>query len=177
MRLKSTKFSGLKLIKTKIHRDSRGFFKEDFKQKLFKKSKFIFGCTSSSKKNVLRGMHIQAKVPQGKHISVLKGSILDVAVDLRKNSSTFGKYFKTILSDKNGKSVLIPPGFAHGFLGLKEENIVYYFNTNYRSAKNEIGILWNDKDLKIKWSVKKPIVSKKDKKNMTFSEYIDRFIK
>ncbi len=122
-------------------------------------------------------MHIQTKVPQGKHVSVLKGSILDVAVDLRKNSSTFGKYFKTILSDKNGKSVLIPPGFAHGFLGLKKENIVYYFNTNYRSVKNEIGILWNDKDLKIKWPVKKPIVSKKDKKNMTFSEYIDRFIK
>ena len=113
-------------------------------------------------------MHIQTKLPQGKHISVLKGSILDVVIDLRKNSSTFGRYFKTILSDKNGKSLLIPPGFAHGFLGLKKENIVYYFNTNYRSAKNEIGILWNDKDLKIKWSVKKPIVSKKDKKKYDF---------
>ena len=84
-----------------------------------------------------------------------------------------GKYFKTILSDKNGKSVLIPPGFAHGFLGLKKENIVYYFNTKYRSAKDEVGILWNDKDLKIKWPIKKPIISSKDKKNLSFSKFLN----
>ena len=175
MRLKSTKFSGLKLIKTKIHRDSRGFFKEDFKQKLFKKSKFIFGCTSSSKKNVLRGMHIQAKVPQGKHVSVLKGSILDVVVDLRKNSSTFGRYFKTILSDKNGKSVLIPPGFAHGFLGLKKENIVYYKLSNYYYPKYEGGIMWDDKDLNVNWPVKKPKLSFKDKNLLTYENFLKKF--
>ena len=176
MQIVKTKIKDLLILKTNIYKDKRGFFKEVFRKKILNK-KFIFDCLSYSKKNILRGLHIQLKKPQAKLVTVTHGRILDVVVDLRKNSSTFGKYFKTILSDKNGKSVLIPPGFAHGFLGLKKENIVYYFNTNYRSVKNEIGILWNDKDLKIKWSVKKPIVSKKDKKNMTFSEYVDQFIK
>ena len=176
MKIIKTKIKDLLILKTNIYEDKRGFFKEVFREKILNK-KFIFDCLSYSKKNILRGLHMQLKKPQAKLITVVRGKILDVVVDLRKNSSTFGRYFKTILSDKNGKSILIPPGFAHGFLGLKKENIVYYFNTNYRSVKNEIGILWNDKDLKIKWSVKKPIVSKKDKKNMTFSEYVGQFIK
>jgi|TARA_B110000438_G_scaffold287095_1_gene319026 dTDP-4-dehydrorhamnose 3,5-epimerase len=176
MKLKSTNFKGLKIIQSKIYRDSRGFFKEDFKQLYFKK-KFIFGCTSRSKKNVLRGLHIQTKNSQGKHISVLKGSIYDVVVDLRKNSKTFGKYYSIILSDKNGKSISIPEGFAHGFIGLEKENIVYYFNTKYRSVGNEIGINWKDRDLKIKWPVKKPILSLKDKNNYTLKEFTKKFIK
>ena len=94
MKIISTKFSGLKIIHSKIHKDSRGFFKEDFKKKNFKKKNFVFGCTSSSKKNVLRGLHLQTKFSQEKHLSVLKGSILDVVVDLRSKSKTFGKYFK-----------------------------------------------------------------------------------
>ena len=102
---------------------------------------------------------------------MLKGSILDVVLDLRKRSKTFGKHFKIILSDKNAKSIFIPTGFAHGFLGLKKENIIYYTCTNYRSAEHEVGILWNDKDLKIKWPIKNPILSKKDKKNFKFSEF------
>jgi len=171
MKIISTKFSGLKIIQSKSYRDSRGFFKEDFKKKFFKNKKFVFGCTSSSKKNVLRGLHLQTKFPQGKYVSVLKGSILDVAVDLRKNSKTFGKHFKIILSDNNSRSIFIPAGFAHGFLSLKKENIVYYYCTNYRSAKHEIGLLWNDKDLKIKWPSIKPKISKKDKKNLKFSEF------
>ena len=92
-------------------------------------------------------------------------------VDLRKNSKTFGKHFKITLSDKNGKSIFIPPGFLHGFLALQKENIVHYYNTNYRSSKHEIGIIWNDKTLKIKWPIKKPILSKKDKKNLTFKQF------
>ena len=171
MKIISTKFSGLKVIKSKIFKDTRGFFKEDFKKKFFKEKKFIFGCTSSSKKNVLRGLHLQTKFSQAKYLSILKGSILDVVVDLRKNSKTFGKHFKIILSDGNAKSLFIPPGFAHGFLGLKKENIIYYYCTNYRSAKHEIGLLWNDKDLKINWNIKNPILSKKDKNNLKFKEY------
>ena len=171
MKIISTKFSGLKVIESKIFKDTRGFFKEDFKKKFFKEKKFIFGCTSSSKKNVLRGLHLQTKFSQAKYLSILKGSILDVVVDLRKNSKTFGKHFKIILSDGNAKSLFIPPGFAHGFLGLKKENIIYYYCTNYRSAKHEIGLLWNDKDLKINWNIKNPILSKKDKKNLKFKEY------
>ena len=177
MKIISTKFSGLKVIQSKSYKDNRGLFKEDYKKKFFKNKNFVFGCTSSSKKNVIRGLHLQTKYSQEKYVSVLKGAIIDVAVDLRKKSKTYGKHYKIILSDANAKSIFIPAGFAHGFLALKKENIIYYTCTNYRSAKHEIGILWNDKDLKIKWSIKKPIVSKKDKKNMTFSEYIDRFIK
>jgi len=120
---------------------------------------------------VLRGLHLQTRFSQGKYISVLKGSIFDVAVDLRKDSKTFGKYFKIILSDNNAKSIYIPAGFAHGFLGLAKENIIHYLCTNYRSAKHEIGLLWNDKDLKIKWPTRKPIISKKDKNNLKFLEF------
>ncbi len=174
MQIKKTKFKGLIIVINKIYRDSRGYFKEDFKSKLFKNNKFLFSCTSKSKKNVLRGMHIQTKNAQGKFVSVLKGSIVDVAIDLRKGSKTFGKHFKIELSDKNGKSVFIPPGFAHGFLSRKSENIVHYYNTNYRSPKHEKGIKWDDKTLKIKWPIKQPIISKKDMNNMTFKEFIKR---
>ena len=171
MKIISTKFSGLKVIQSKSYKDNRGLFKEDYKKKFFKNKNFIFGCTSSSKKNVVRGLHLQTKYSQEKYVSVLKGAILDVVVDLRKKSKTYGKHFKTILSDKNAKSLFIPAGFAHGFLSLKEENIIYYTCTNYRSARHEVGILWNDKDLKIKWPIKKPILSDKDKKNLKFKEY------
>ena len=171
MQIKKTKFKGLKIITNKIYKDSRGYFKEDFKQAFFKGSNFIFSCTSKSKKNVLRGLHLQTKNKQGKFVSVLKGSILDVVVDLRKNSKTFGKHFKIELTEKNGKSIFIPTGFAHGFLAREKENIVHYYNTNYRSPKHEIGIRWNDPYLKIKWPIKKPILSKKDKRNLTFKQF------
>ena len=174
MQIKKTKFKGLKIISNKIYKDSRGYFKEDFKSVFFKGTKFIFSCTSKSKKNVLRGLHMQTKNKQGKFVSVLKGSILDVVVDLRKNSKTFGKHYKIELTDKNGKSIFIPPGFAHGFLAKEKENIVHYYNTNYRSPKHEIGILWNDPLLKIKWPIKKPILSKKDKINLTLKQFLKK---
>ena len=177
MKIISTKFSGLKIIQSKSYRDNRGLFKEDYKKKKFKSKNFVFGCTSSSKKNVFRGLHLQTKFSQEKYVSVLKGSIFDVVVDLGKNSKTFGKHFKIILSDDNAKSIFIPAGFAHGFLGLKKENIIYYYNTNYRSAKHEIGLLWNDKTLKIKWPTKHPIISEKDKKNLKFEEFKKLYIK
>ena len=166
----------LKIIKNKKFIDKRGYFIELLKEKTIKK-KFPFLVMSYSKKNVLRGLHIQTKNSQGKHISVLKGSIYDVVVDLRKKSKTFGKYYSVVLSDKNGKSISIPEGFAHGFIGLEKENIVYYFNTRYRSAKYEAGLIWNDKDLKINWPIDKPKLSLKDKHNLTFREYKKRFIK
>ena len=117
---------------------------------------------------------MQKKNSQAKFVSVLKGKILDVVVDLRSNSKTFGKHFKVILSDKNSKSIFIPKGFAHGFLGLDQENIVLYSNDNYRSKKNEIGIIWNDKNLNIKWPKKNFIISKKDKLNITFYQFLSR---
>ena len=171
MKVINTKFSGLKVFQSKSYKDNRGLFKEDYKKKFLKNKNFVFGCTSSSKKNVIRGLHLQTKYSQEKYVSVLKGEIFDVVVDLRKKSKTYGKHFIIILSDKNAKSIFIPAGFAHGFLGLKEENIIYYTCTNYRSPRHEVGILWNDKDLKIKWPIKNPIISKKDKKNLKFTEF------
>ena len=113
---------------------------------------------------------MQKKNEQGKYISVIKGKILDVVVDCRKKSSTFGKHFKIILSEKNCKSIFIPRGFIHGFLGLENENIVIYGCTNYRDKNSEIGIKWNDKDLNINWNIKNPILSKKDSKNLNFKD-------
>jgi len=176
MKIISTKFTGLKIIQSKSFKDNRGFFKEDYKKKFFKYKKFVFGCSSSSKKNVLRGIHMQTKFMQEKYVSVLKGAILDVAVDLRKSSKTFGKHFKIILSEHNAKSIFIPAGFAHAFLGLKKENIIYYYCTNYRSATHEIGLFWKDKDLKIKWPINNPIVSKKDKNNLEFKKFKELYI-
>ena len=154
MKSKNTKINGLKIISGKNHYDSRGFFKEIYVKKKFQNHKPIFWCMSKSKKNVLRGLHLQTKNSQEKFVSVIKGKILDVIVDLRKKSKTFGKHFKIILSEKNAKSVLIPSGCAHGFLGLDKENIVLYSNNKYRSKKSETGLIWNDQKLKINWPKK-----------------------
>ena len=169
MKIKKTPFKNLLLIKSKLFYDDRGYFKELLKETTLK-NKFIFTVVSSSKKNIIRGLHYQSKNAQGKFISVVKGKIFDVAVDLRKNSKTFGKHFKIILSHKNSKSIYIPPGFIHGFLGKDKENIVVYSCTNYRNKNSEIGVLWNDKDLNIDWKIKKPILSEKDSKNIPFNK-------
>lgn len=166
-----TKFKNLFLIKGITHYDNRGFFRELIHQKLIPK-KLIFTIISKSKKNILRGLHFQKKNPQGKLVLVLKGEIVDVALDLRKNSKTYLKYFKCVLSDKNNKAVYIPQGFAHGFYSRGKENLVLYACTNYRDKNSEKGLLWNDKDLNIKWPCKNPILSKKDKKNSTLNNYL-----
>ena len=117
-------------------------------------------------------MHFQYKKPQGKYVSVVKGKILDAVVDLRKNSKTFGESYSIILSDKNCKSIYIPPGFAHGFQALEKENIVCYSCTEYRSIGNEYGLLYNDLSLKIKWPKKKKLITKKDKYARTLNQLI-----
>ena len=163
MKISKTKFKGLNVLNGIKFNDSRGYFREVYLEKLFKKKKFIFWCMSKSKKNVLRGMHIQTKNPQEKVISVIKGEIFDVVIDCRKNSKTFGKYFKIILSENNCKSLLIPAGFAHGFLALKKENIIFYGNSKYRSAKSEFTIKWNDSKINIDWPINDPILQPRDK--------------
>ena len=166
-----TNIKGLIVLKGKTFYDARGFLRETFKKKIIKKN-LIFTIISKSNKNVLRGLHLQTKNAQDKYISVLKGKILDIAVDLRKNSKTFGKHFKLIISEKNSKSFFIPKGFAHGFLGLDKENIVLYGCTNYRSKNHEVSLLWNDPDLKINWGVKKPILSSKDNNAITLKKFL-----
>jgi|TARA_B110001452_G_C15211801_1_gene420291 dTDP-4-dehydrorhamnose 3,5-epimerase len=174
MIIKKTKFQDLLLINNNANHDKRGYFKEIFIEKDLKK-KFPFMVMSKSKKNVIRGLHLQTNSMQGKYISVAKGKIFDVALDLRTKSKTFGKYFSTILSEENSNSVFIPPGFAHGFCALGNDNYIFYHCTKYRSPKSEIGIIWNDPDLKIIWPVKKPIISKKDKAQLSFKDYKLRF--
>ena len=169
MIITKTKFKGLIVFKSQNFLDKRGKFRELAREKLIKK-RLVFTILSKSKKNVLRGLHLQKKFQQGKYVSVLKGKILDVAVDCRKKSKTYGKYYKLILSEKNCKSIFIPPGFLHGFLGLEKENIVVYSCTNYRHKESEVGVNWNDKDLRIKWNIKSPMLSKKDSNNLTFRE-------
>ena len=169
MKILKTKFKDLLVFKSKNFYDNRGYFRELALEKKIKR-KFIFTVVSKSKKNVLRGLHMQQKKQQGKYISCVKGKILDVVVDCRKKSKTFGKHYKIILSEKNCKSIFVPPGFIHGFLGLEKENIIIYSCTNYRDKNSEIGIEWNDKDLKIDWNIQSPILSKKDKRNLKFRE-------
>ena len=169
MHIKKTKFKDLTIFKSKNYFDNRGHFRELAIEKVIKK-KLIFTVVSKSKKNVLRGLHMQKKFQQGKYISVVKGKILDVVVDCRKESKTFGKHFKIIISQKNSKSIYVPPGFIHGFVGMENENIVIYSCTEYRDKKSEIGVKWNDKNLNIKWNLKKPILSKKDKNNLNFKD-------
>ena len=175
MKISNTKFSGLKILNGIKFDDSRGYFREIYLQKIFKKKKFIFWCMSKSKKNVLRGMHIQTKNTQAKIVSVIKGKILDVVIDCRKKSKTFGMYYKIVLSDKNCKSLMIPDGFAHGFLALEKENIIFYGCDNYRSSSSEATIKWDDPNINIKWPSNKKIISKKDKIGKNFSEFIRNF--
>ena len=170
MKLIKTKIKNLLIVKTNIYKDHRGFFKEVEKSRILKK-KFIFDCVSFSKKNTLRGLHLQKENSQAKLITVVHGKILDVVVDLRKKSKTYGKYFSIEMSHKSDFSLFIPEGFAHGFMCLSKTCTVYYKCTNYRHQKSEITLKWNDKDLKIKWPTKKPILSKKDKSGMSFAEY------
>ena len=169
MYVKKTPIKDLILLKTKIFEDSRGFLKETFQKRLLNKN-FIFDIMSYSKKNVLRGLHIQTKNSQAKLITVTQGKIFDVAVDLRKKSKTFGKHFSTIISERSDFSFYIPEGFAHGFLCLSNKCIISYKCSKHRDQKSETTLTWNDKNLKIKWPIKKPILSKKDKigKNLNY---------
>jgi len=161
MKLIKTKIAGLRLIKSQIFKDKRGYLRETFRNKLIKKE-FIFDVMSFSKRGVLRGLHIQIERSQAKIITVTHGKVLDVAVDLRKKSKTFGKYFSIVISDKSDFSFYIPEGFAHGFLCLSENCTLNYKCSEYRHLKSETTLKWDDKSVNIKWPIKKPLLSKKD---------------
>jgi len=171
MKIINTKFKGLKIIKQKKHDDNRGYLRETYIKKIIKWDNLIFDYATTSKKNVLRGFHFQSKFKQAKFVSVLKGKILDCVIDLRKNSKTFGKSFKIVLSSENCKSLYIPEGFGHAYYSFSKENIIYYKLSNYYHPEFEDGILWNDKVVIKNWSSKKPIVSIKDKNLKSFQEF------
>ena len=163
MKLLKTKIDGPKIIKTTIFKDNRGFLKEVYRKNIVKNIEFPFDVMSFSKKNVLRGLHIQTVKPQAKIITVTHGRIFDVAVDLRKKSITFGKYVGITISDKDDYSFYIPEGFAHGFVCLSNECTVNYKCSQYRNTESEKTLSWNDNIVNIKWPTKKPLLSNKDK--------------
>ena len=169
MIIRKTKFKDLFIIKQINNIDNRGVLRETFNNKILKK-KFIFEYCTTSKQNVFRGFHFQTKNKQSKFVNVLKGKILDIVIDLRKKSKTFGKIYSLTLSKSNALGLFIPAGFAHAYLSLDKENIVYYKLDNYYNPKCESGIIYNDPELKLNLS-KKIKVSKKDKQLMTLKEF------
>tara|TARA_A100001011_G_scaffold399916_1_gene511005 strand:+ start:3325 stop:3852 length:528 start_codon:yes stop_codon:yes gene_type:complete len=175
MKLLKTKINGPKILKTKIYKDKRGFLKEVYKKNILNKIDFPFDVMSFSKKNVLRGMHIQVKNSQAKIITVTHGKIFDVAVDLRLNSKTFGKYVSIIITDKDDFSFYIPKGFAHGFLCLSKTCTVNYKCSNYRVKKFERTLNWKDKLVNIKWPIRRPILSKKDTNGLSLKDFKNKF--
>ena len=173
MKIFNRKLADTKEIIPLIHKDDRGIFFETFHKQKYKKNisiedEFVQENYSISSYGVLRGLHFQKKFPQGKLIKVTKGKIFDVAVDLRKNSKSFGKYVSLIMSDKSDFSFYIPEGFAHGFLCLSKVCTVNYKCSQYRVSTSEKTLRWNDPIVNIKWLIKKPIMSDKDK-NMGLS--------
>tara|TARA_B100001758_G_C18403328_1_gene610406 strand:+ start:1795 stop:2343 length:549 start_codon:yes stop_codon:yes gene_type:complete len=175
-------FDGLVLISPDSFSDSRGEFYESYNKKVFfdliGDIKFVQDNISKSKKNTIRGLHFQnPPFTQSKLVTCLSGSIIDIVVDLRKKSSTFGCCKKTFLNEKNKKQLFVPKGFAHGFSVTSEHAIVSYKVDNYYNKKFENGILWNDKLLNIDWEIDKSklIVSKKDNKLLKFDKFINPF--
>ena len=172
MYIEKTKFKDLVILKSKVYQDRRGFFKEINKKKILKKN-LVFDCLSYSKKNTIRGLHFQKEKTQGKFITVVQGEILDVAVDLRKKSKTFGKHFSIKIKHNSDFWIFIPEGFAHGFACLSKTCTLYYRCTNYRHKQSETTLKWNDPKLNINWHIKKPILSKKDNNGLSLMEIID----
>ena len=180
MKIEETFIEGLKVITPQVFYDKRGYFFESYNEKTFKDNGldmvFVHFNDSKSDKDVLRGLHFQ-KPPfcQGKLIRVIKGSVMDVVVDLRKASKTYGQHYKLILTEENKLMFYIPEGFAHGFLTLEDNTIFSYKCTNFYNKESEGGIMWNDKTLKINWNIINPIISNKDTKNKKFIDFNSPF--
>ncbi len=172
---------GLLILKPKVFGDERGYFFESYNEEIYRKAGidylFLQDNISKSKKGTIRGLHYQVgDKAQGKLCKVIYGKVLDVAVDIRFGSPTFGKYFSSELSEDNHTQLWIPPGFAHGFSVLSDEAIFSYKCTALYSKENERAILYNDKDLNINWKVDNPIVSEKDLKAPLLKNIAKEFI-
>jgi dTDP-4-dehydrorhamnose 3,5-epimerase len=180
MRLQKTKIEGLFIIHPDVFPDDRGYFFESYQEEKFRKlgidARFIQDNESMSMKGVLRGLHFQAPpFAQGKLVRVVRGSVMDVAVDIRKDSGTYGKWESVVLSAENKQMLWIPEGFAHGFITLEDNTIFQYKCTNYYNKESECGIIWNDPALGIEWGTDKPFVSEKDLKGLAFKDIKTHF--
>ena len=170
---------GLYILEPKVFYDDRGYFMETYNQNDFDElglnMKFVQDNESKSKRGVLRGLHFQKKHPQGRLVRVIKGSVYDVAVDIRKNSKTFGKWVGVELSEENKKQFYIPEGFAHGFLVLSEEAQFVYKCSDFYYPEDEGGIIYNDSTINISWPIPEDmevVISEKDKKWGGLKEYV-----
>ncbi len=178
MKVIDTFFSDVKIIEPTLYKDERGFFYESYNEREFNKIierdvTFVQDNRSLSTKNTIRGLHFQPKKPQAKLIQVLSGKIYDVTVDLRAASPTKGQWFGRILEAEENISLWIPEGFAHGFLALSDNTEILYKASDYYDPENQGTLLWNDPVLSIDWPlIGEPIVSKKDKEGLFFSEII-----
>ena len=174
MKIENTNIEKVKIIKPKVFDDFRGSFFETFKFNVFLDeglpSEFVQDNEVRSKKNVIRGLHYQLDKPQGKLVRVVYGNILDVAVDIRIGSPTFGQYHMVELSAENKKMFFVPEGFAHGYLVTSQESIVLYKCTNIYNAKDEHGIRWDDVTIGVAWGNNNPILSERDKNLPTLKE-------
>jgi dTDP-4-dehydrorhamnose 3,5-epimerase len=176
MKFIATPLEGLLIIEPKIYYDDRGYFFESFNEKIMSENNlpdpFVQDNQSISHKNVLRGLHFQRHPhQQGKLVRVIQGKAFDVAVDIRKNSNTFGKHFSIELSEKENTMLWIPVGFAHGFIALENDTVFSYKVTDYYNPGAESGIIFNDPDLGIDWKTSNPIVSQKDRILPSFREF------
>ncbi len=180
MKISTTTIDDLLIIQPAVFEDNRGYFYESYNKALFEQNgidiDFVQDNQSLSQAGVLRGLHFQdPPFAQGKLVRVIKGGILDVAVDLRKNSPTYGKHYDLELNEKNKTMLWIPAGFAHGFLTLENETIFSYKCSNYYNKASERTILWNDKDISINWGIKEPNLSEKDKYGINFKDFTSLF--
>ena len=169
MKTINTKLNDCVIIEPTVHGDDRGFFLESFHLSRYAelagiKLPFVQDNLSRSTKGVLRGLHFQKTKPQGKLVRVVKGEVFDVAVDLRKESSTFGEYESVILTEENKKQFWVPPGFAHGFIVLSDYADFEYKCTDYYDPSDEGGLIWNDPEVAIEWPIDEPLLSDKDVK-------------
>ena len=180
MKIIKTPIKGLLVINPRVFGDDRGYFFESWSKQSFAEAgldlDFVQDNQSISSKGVLRGLHFQnPPYAQGKLVRVIKGAVLDVAVDIRKDSPTYGQYFSLELSEENKIIVWIPPGFAHGFVTLEDSTIFTYKCTEVYNKESEGALLWNDKDLNINWEVNDPLVSEKDLVAGNFKNFVSKF--
>lgn len=179
--IEHTNIAGLLILTPRKFEDERGYFVESFNQEKFNEAVgtpvvFVQDNESKSSTGVLRGLHFQVPpFDQGKLVRVVKGRVLDVAVDLRKNSPTYGQHLSVELSGDSGKQFWIPPGFAHGFLTLEDETIFAYKCTNYYHPASERSIRFDDPDLAISWNIHNPIISEKDRLANNFATFVSPF--
>jgi len=180
MEVQTVHIEGLLIIRPAVFGDERGYFYESFNSQKFRATgldtEFVQDNISKSSKNVLRGLHFQnPPFAQGKLVSVLQGSVLDVAVDIRKNSPSYGQHYSIVLSEENKTQFYVPPGFAHGFKTLEDNTIFSYKCTEGYNKDSEGAIKWDDEDLAIDWQVDNPIVSDKDKISPSFNDLVTQF--